>query len=224
MAQLQMVAIVIVGLMLEMPRYFEQEIKEFTCDGETRFLAVGTDLLDNDVYWILYRTIISPGLRRYCPLVATSTLIFLMIRHIRRQNRVRVGLLAEPTLPNRRSQNNAKISPNELLTRVLAVVAFVYILCIFPSTVYPILRHILQDKSCLSFFNVFAVSSETLAVLNSALNFFIYYPSIPLFRECLKELFSKCICKKDKHKVFPSKTSINVVVTVVSRVELFPND
>ena len=220
-AQLQMTVIVVISFLLEIPRYFEYEIRQFSCDGQRYYLAVKTDLWENDVYFILYRSTFTLIVRRICPLVITSTLSFLMIKHLQKQNHVRKSLLADPTFTSRK---RLRPLPSELLTKVLAMIAFAYVLCLFPGAIYPMLRHFIESNSCTSFFNVFAVSTETLAILNSALNFFIYYPNIPLFRECLKEMFSKCKCERKRNKVYPAKTSVKVVVTVVSRVEVFPQE
>ena len=219
MAQLQMGVIVVISFLLEIPRYFEYEIRELSCEGQRLFLPVKTDLWQNDVYFILYRSTFTLIVRSICPLVITSTLTFLMIKRLQKQNHIRKGLLADPTLTNRRNT----LRPLQL-TKVLAMIAFAYVLCLSPAAIYPILRHFMETKSCTSFYNVFAVSTETLAILNSALNFFIYYPNIPLFRECLKEMFSKCECRRNRTRVYPSKTSVKVVVTVVSRVEVFPQE
>ena len=213
--------IVVTSFLLEIPRYFEYEIREFSCDGHRYFVSVKTDLWQNDVYFILYRSTFTLIVRRICPLVITSTLTCLMIKHLQKQNHIRRGLLADPTLTSRKT---LKPLPSELLTKVLALIALTYVLCLFPGAIYPILRHFIEEVSCTSFFNVFAVSTETLALLNSALNFFIYYPNIPLFRECLKEMFSRCKCSRNRNKVYPSKSSVKVVVTVVSRVEIFPQE
>ena len=221
MAHLQMGVIVIISILLEIPRYFEYEIRQFSCNGQRYYLAVKTDLWQNDVYFILYRSTFTLIVRRICPLVIISTLTFLMIKHLQKQNHIRKGLLADPTFTNRK---RLRPLPSELLTKVLAMIAFVYVLCLFPAAIYPILRHFIESNSCTSFFNVFAVSMETLGILNSALNFFIYYPNIPLFRECLKEMFSNCKCKRNRNKVYPSRNSVKVVVTVVSRVEVFPQE
>ena len=221
MAQLQMGVIVVISFLLEIPRYFEYEIRQFSCDGQRYYLAVKTDLWENDVYFILYRSTFTLIVRRICPLVITSTLTFLMIKHLQKQNHIRKGLLADPTFTSRK---RLRPLPSELLTKVLAMIALAYVLCLFPGAIYPILRHFIESNSCTSFFNVFAVSTETLSILNSALNFFIYYPNIPLVRECLKEMFSKCKCRRNRNKVSPSKTSVKVVVTVVSRVEVFPQE
>ena len=223
MAQLQMGVMVVVSFLLEIPRYFEYEIREFSCDEQRLFVPVKTDLWQNDVYFILYRSTFTLIVRKICPLVITSTLTFLMIKHLQKQNHIRKGLLADPTLTSR---NTPRPLPSEQLTKVLAMITIAYVLCLFPWAIYPILRHYIEMESCTSFFNVFAVSTETLAILNSALNFFIYYPNIPLFRECLKEMFSKCKfrSRRNQTKVYPSKTSVKVVVTVVSRVEVFPKE
>ena len=191
---------------------------ELPCDGESFLFAVRTPLTYNHLYYIIFRTTLSPVIRRIAPLVLTSGLTICMIRHLQKQNEIRKLLLFDNVSVSR----ELKPLPNGRIMKVLGKIALVYIVCLLPGAVYPILRHLVITGICTGFFNIFVMTADTLSILNSALNFFIYYPNIPLFRECLKEMFSKCKCRRNRSKVYPSKTSVQVLVTVVSRVEITP--
>ena len=217
-ARYQMVAVLAISLMLEIPRYLEYQIVELPCEGESFLFAVRTPLTYNDLYYIIYRSTLSPFIRTIVPLGLTSGLTICMIRHLRQQNEIRKLLL----LDNVSVARETKTLPSGGLMRVLGTIAIVYMVCLLPGAVYPILKHFVLTGICTGFFNIFVMSADTLSILNSALNFFIYYPNIPLFRECLKEMFSKCKCRRNRNKVYPSKSSVKVVVTVVSRVEITP--
>ena len=219
MARIHVALVLIISFILEIPRYFELQISELTCNGNRFLIPITTDLVYNQVYHILYRSIFTVIVRRILPLVITSILTFCMVKYLREQNQRRKRLLASHT------STNGEIMPasNEYLTKVLAWIVVAYIICLLPGAIYPILRNVVSTSSCTSFFNVFGIIADTLSILNSALNFFIYYPNIPLFRECLKKMFGRCRCCCSRgNKVYPSRNSVNVVVTVVSRVEITP--
>ena len=214
----QMAAVIAISLVLEIPRYLEYQIMELPYDGESFLFAARTPLTYDNFYQIIFRSTVSPVIRRIVPLVLTSGLTICMIRHLRKQNEIRKLLL----LDNACVARELKPLPNGRIMKVLGKIAVVYIVCLLPAAVYPILRHLVITGICTGFFNIFVMTADTLSILNSALNFFIYYPNIPLFRECLKEMFSKYKCRRSRSKVFPSKTSVQVLVTIVSRVEITP--
>ena len=213
-----MAALIVISFVLEIPRYLEYQIMELPCEGESFLFAVRTPLTCNNFYHIIYRSTLSPVLRRIVPLVLTSGLTICMIKHLRKQDEIRKLLLFD----NASVARELKPLPNGRIMKVLGKIAVVYIVCLLPGAVYPILRHLVITGICTGFFNIFVMTADTLSILNSALNFFIYYPNIPLFRECLKEMFNKRKCRRNRNKVFPSKTSVKVLVTVVSRVEITP--
>ena len=213
-----MAAVIAISLVLEIPRYLEYQIMELPCEGESFLFAVRNPLTHNHLYYSMYRSTLVPLIRKIVPLIVTSGLTICMIRHLRKQNVIRKLLL----LDNAPVARELQPLTNRGLMRVLGMIAIVYMVCLLPGAIYPIFRHLVPTGSCTGFFNIFVMSADTLSILNSALNFFIYYPNIPLFRECLKEMFSKCKCRRSRNKVYSSKTSVNVLVTVVSRVEITP--
>ena len=217
-AKHQMAAVIAISLVQEIPRYLEFQIMELPCEGESFLFAVRTPLTHNHLYYSMYRSTLVPLIRKIVPLTVTSGLTICMIRHLRKQNVIRKLLL----LDNASVVREFQPLTNGGLMRVLGMIAIVYMVCILPGAMYPVFRHLVPTGSCTGFFNIFVMSANTLSILNSALNFFIYYPNIPVFRECLKEMFSKCKCRRNRNKVYSSKTSVNVVVTVVSRVEITP--
>ena len=217
-AKHQMATVIAISLVLEIPRYLEYQIMELPCEGESFLFAVKTQLTHNHLYYTMYRSTLVPLIKITIPLIVTPGLTICMIRNLRKQNVVRKLLLLDNASVARELQ---PLSHGGLM-RVLGMIAIVYMVCLLPGAMYPMFRHLVPTGSCTGFFNIFVMSADTLSILNSALNFFIYYPNIPLFRECLKEMFSKCKCRRRRNKVYSSKTSVNVLVTVVSRVEITP--
>ena len=58
----------------------------------------------------------------------------------------------------------------------------------------PIFRVTLQGEVAMcDFFFCFSIIADALAILNSAVNFFIYYPSIPVFRKTMSDLVTRRI-------------------------------
>ena len=55
MVKLQVAMIVVISYVLEIPRYLETKLEEVTCNGYTYVIWHSTQLMENDVYTILYR-------------------------------------------------------------------------------------------------------------------------------------------------------------------------
>ena len=128
-------------------------------------------------------------LRKLVPLVLIVVFTYKLVRALMARTKYRTQTL------HRRA--NLHDNHNETVTVVLITIAVVFILCQAPMAVYPILRLAIkppQDSVCNAYIQ-YATVADTLAVLNSAVNFLVYYPFIPVFRKTLAD-----ICKGRRHK------------------------
>ncbi len=77
------------------------------------------------------------------------------------------------------------------LTRTLVVLVSVYIITQMPSATYAIYRLFLdyeETRTCGSIFRFLTSTADTMTIVNSSVNFLIYYPSAVTFRTSLHEL------------------------------------
>ena len=81
------------------------------------------------------------------------------------------------------------------LTLTLTILVIVFLLTQLPMTVYAIYRLYLtpeQQKNCeKSAFRYLTSIADTLTVVNSSVNFLIYYPSAVTFRRTMQQMFSR---------------------------------
>ena len=192
-ARVHLIAVVTVAFLLEIARLFEYTIQEIPCSNTTLMLPLTTGLAENDLYQILYRTIIYASIRRYIPLLVTSILTYHLVKFLLEKLKIRKTILRGGIHIH---GNEADIL-KDYITMVLTVIALVYVLCLLPGAMYPILRLFVDTAPCYSFFVYFAVMADTLAILNSSLNFFIYYLKIPVFKKSLKQMAPKCCIRKN---------------------------
>ena len=212
-AKLQVGVLVFCSFAFELPRHFESAIKEINCHGNNYVYKVTTTLGENEIYQILYRTILPPLLKRYIPLVINMVLTFRLVRFLIHKKKLRHKLV----LPEIHTSVKAKYTTVEPVTMVLTVIAASYIICLIPSAFYPFFPLFTETESCDSLYNYFSVLADTLAILNSALNFFIYYLNIPVFRKCLKNMIKIRYLDKDKvTTVYPAGQSKTSDVNIVS--------
>ena len=214
MVQLQVALILTFSYIIQIPKYFEHNIKEVTCNGHKYVTIVSTDVVTNLLYQILYKNILNSLLITYIPLLMTVILTFRLVKFLPRKEKLRKHLL----VPRER----AKLKSDDTITTVLIVIAVIYITCLIPTALYPFLRLVLEINSCDSLFYFFAAFAETVAILNCALNFFVYYLNIPRFRRCLKGIFQNFCCSLQRTKINPLKSSVKVVVvTVASDLQIY---
>ena len=81
------------------------------------------------------------------------------------------------------------------LTLTLTILVIVFLLTQLPMTVYAIYRLYLtaeQQRDCQrSAFHYLTSIADTLTVVNSSVNFLIYYPSAVTFRRTMQQMFSR---------------------------------
>ena len=185
---------VVFSVVLEIPRYFEYEVVEHTCNNHTFYLRKERDFLDHDLYDTMYRNIIYPVFKRYLPLVITSVLTFFLIKFLVLRRNTRNGIFVIGS-----QHSNV---PIDHITMVLTIIAVMYVLCLTPGAIYPIVRLFVDTGSCDSVYNYFAMIADLLAIVNSSLNFFVYYLNIPAFRESFRSMLKKCCVRRNAQDAY----------------------
>ena len=217
MVKLQVALIVVISYVLEIPRYLETKLEEVTCNGYTYVIWRSTQLTENPIYTVLYRSIFTSLLIMYLPLFLTTFMSHFLIKFLIQKRKIRHQLLVAKVLESKM----VKHTSDENITTVLTVIALTYVICIIPVALYPIFRLFLSSSYCGSFISYFSTTADFVHIVNSAFNFFIYYLNIPMFRTCLKEMLQNCFyCKRErKTKIQCFKSSVKtIVVTVASEI------
>ena len=196
--KIQLAAVVIFSVIVEISRYFEYKVVEKTCNNHTFYLRREQEFVDHDLYDILYTNIIRPLFRRYLPLIITTIPTFLLIKFLILTKTTRRGIFI-----NHGEHSNI---PIDHITKVLVVIAVMYILCLTPGAIYPIVRLFVDTGSCDSVYNYFIIIADLLAIVNSSLNFFVYYLNIPSFRESLKSTLRKCCGRRNVRDAYAVET------------------
>ena len=191
-ARVHLVSVVTIAFLVEIARLFEYRIQEMSRSNSTLMFPLTTGLAEDDVYQILYRTIIYASIRRYIPLFVTSILTYHLVKFLLEKRKIRKTILRGGIHIH---GNEADIL-KDYITMVLTVIALVYVVCLLPGAMYPIIRLFVATEPCYSFFVYLATTADTLAILNSSLNFFIYYLNIPVFKKSLKKMVPKCYIRQ----------------------------
>ena len=139
----------------------------------------------------------------YIPLLVVAILTFHLVKFLYESRKLRISVLANG-IYYQGEQSNV---PIDYLTKVLTIIAFVYIICMIPGAIYAIVGIFIDKGSCTSAFSYFVHIADSLAFLNSSLNFFIYYLNIPTFRKCLINILTKCCIKKKAKDLYAVQSS-----------------
>ena len=214
MMKLQVAMIFVISYVLEIPRYLETKLEEVTCNGYSYVIWRSTQLTENSVYTILYRSIFTSLLIIYLPLFLTGIMSHFLIKFLIQKRKIRHQLLVPQVLQSK----IVKHTSEENITTVLTVIALTYIICMVPVALYPIFRLFLSSSYCGSFLSYFSTTADFVHIVNSAFTFFIYYLNIPMFRTCLREMLQNCFhCKWErKRKIQCFKSSVKTIVVTVS--------
>ncbi len=204
-----------VSTVIEIPRFFEYNPKSTVFEGHTYHILIHTELWNSETYQLVYKCIAMTVIRRIVPLIMTTILTILLVQFLL-QTRIRQvqPLQEEENSPRQRSTT-------ESVTRVLIMIATFYIILHLPGSVYPVMRVAMDisDVPCGDFYWYFAAIADAMSALNSALNFFIFYPGVPAFRAHIKKVL---MCGND-NKIHSANTetygipSISTQRTPISR-------
>ena len=89
MVKLQVFLTVVFSYVLEIPRYFETRMEEVTCNGYTYVIWSSTQLMENQVSKILYRSILTSLLISYLPLSLTALMSYFLIKYLNAKRKIR---------------------------------------------------------------------------------------------------------------------------------------
>ena len=142
--KIQLLLICTLSFLLEIPRYFEYKIEELNCLGRTIYVRWPLDLVEDDLYQQMFRSGLYPLIKRYIPLLITSILTYHLVKFLIKSNRVRKTVLSSCV----HNGNERNITDIDYLTKVLTTIALVYIACLPPGAIYPILRLFIDTGSC----------------------------------------------------------------------------
>ena len=209
------ILLVILSISFEVPRYFERELN--TVSISNKWIAIDltyssyTDLWDNNTYKIIYRTIAMPLLRLILPLVITSVLTSKLVILLMKQRKKRVILVGAR---NAQKQNETR---NTRITFVLVFIAVFFIFTSITACIYPMLD---DSELCCSFFNYFATIANMLKVLNSAVNFLIYYTTVPAVRRLLWDIMKCSHCRHTRQGMASNQPIRTTPCFIIFRVEV----
>ena len=178
----QVIFIVCFCVIFEVPRYWERTPQLVP---DTTFIELErTSLYYDKYYQILYKNLLSFIFRRLIPLTLTTIMVWKRVRLLETWRRSRARTFNKTHLPEEQ----------ERLTKVLIVLAIVFVATHIPVSIYPILRIITPppEKSCNHFYFYFAYFADFLVVMNSSLTFYIFYPGIPRYRRIALQV----ICRR----------------------------
>lgn len=212
-AKKQLAAVLLFAFIYNIPKFAEGKINWLE-HNDTYFPQIlQSELGKNKLYNIIYSNILYTIFMLSIPLVILTVLNIRLINALKKLSRRR----AEMQSLRQQQDNN--------VTLVLVVVIIVFTVCQAPALVNQILWNTLPDNSraCHGFQFYFRPLSNTLVILNSAVNFFIYLFFNTRFRMILKS----CICpmqmKKDYEKVRTTTNSTQVPQTTTTSLTTSPN-
>ena len=192
---------ILISFLIEIPTYFEFEVKELNCKNETFLSRCPEDWTENEVYQYLYKSVLYPLLIRFLPLILTSVLTYKLVRFLIERRRIRKHLLLFG--PN--TENRQNLVDIDHLTTVLTIVATVYVVCLFPSAVHPVIEQFTDatGADCDSFYLYFTAIADIMGLVNVSVNFFIYYLNIPAFKKCIAgRIPPSCHTRKNVPEVY----------------------
>ena len=207
-ARIHVTVLVVVSGLLEVVRYFDFELREYHYKGNTYTVLFPTELYEDDLYQLLYRNILMTGLRSILPIVLTIILTTCLVRAVLILSRQKVQFLPSSQINVRHGSSEA--FEESRVTRTLILIAVLMIVLNTPTAIYPVLY--------------------LMAAMNSAVNFYIYYPTMPTLRAELARISEncRCLCGKINNKVHTTARRVSVrvidIVTTPSRVRLHSNN
>lgn len=180
-----------VSALLEIVRFFDYEIQAHVYQGQTYYIMQPTDLFYNDHYQLWYRMVLMNVMRKVVPLVVATVLTSCLVKKLSKLSRDKMRFFPAHNHPEERTGTKSYG-----VTRTLILISVLTIVLHTPAAIYPFISVCLGDipsDPCAHFYHYFTTCAEALAALNSALNFYIYYPSMPTLRAQLSTMISNTL-------------------------------
>ena len=189
-ARVAVAVIVVVSALLEVPRYFEMRIER---DEGTGLATVHpTDLWYERLYQLVYRSILMTGARVLLPCVGVVLLTLRLVVSLLAARRERARLVTTRSVSKEDFRYGIRgTSGEQTLASTSVTVILVFILCMTPTVVYPVVRLFtpVDTSRCDSSYAHVVIISEFLLVVNATVNFVIYFLMRATFRRNFRRAF-----------------------------------
>ena len=181
----------LVAVIIDIPRFFEITIFEYTENNVTYKYHDYSDMYKHSLYQLIYKNIIMCLYRKIIPLVIITVLGIRLILAIHRAKKARQNMQNAETSSGRSGEMKVTIT-------MLAIMV-TFVLCQLPSAIYPIVRLLnnsVDGADICDKFDIFVRVADTLGVLNSSVNFIIYIASSQKFLQEAQSICCSCVHPK----------------------------
>ena len=204
-ARKQLAIVILISCLYSLPKFFEAKLEISYGDNKTHIAPNYTALGFSRSYKIIYNNIFYMIFMLILPLVILTILNIRLINALKEIKRRR----AEMQSLRQQQDNN--------VTFVLIIVVLVFTVCQAPALVNQILWNVLPDTSrqCGGFQFYYSRVCNFLVMLNSSVNFVIYFLFNTKFRQVLVQL----VCKTDTYHRIRIASTTNNCRTDVTRME-----
>ncbi len=179
--------------------YFILQIKGFNCPTGTKYFFIPTKYKPSkEVTDIYYASYIIP--KYGLPVLVTAIGTGLLVRFLQKQKNVRKAMLSEGPHTNRRKHGE----PLDNLTVCLVAIAVCFFVFLIPFTVLASMQYT-KIKTC-TYLRILP-SGVLLALLNSSVNFLIYFWLLPPFKKAIRGL---CGGQESREQTNPSISTVSI--------------
>ena len=182
-AKRQLSAVILFAIIYNIPRFLAAKVARDTDSATNKTIVYpsATEFGENKYYNTIYVSIFYFLFLIFIPLMILTLLNIKLVTALKEIKRKRAELVSA-----RQQQDNN-------VTFVLIIVVLVFIICQSPALVNQILWNVLPDKArkCGYFQFYLSKLSNALVILNSSVNFLIYF----LFNTRFRQVLVECFCK-----------------------------
>lgn len=174
------------------------QIHKIPCDSGRKFVILLSYLAPSQQFREIYFGL-SVFLRLGLPIIVTAVGTTLLVIFLKRKSKVRNKVLSELTTST--TQGEHKGRQMDSLTTCLITVAVFYFILIMPGTILGIydsikVKSLLSGRSGSCKFKIALGVVLLLLLINSSVNFFIYYWKLSSFRKAVRKSICDCFIKR----------------------------
>lgn len=177
----RLAGVVVFSVAYNIPRFFELRILSAVTPGQRPWNL--TDFGASYAYRTVYFDICYYVFSFFLPLVLLTTFNLRLIADYRRINRKRSAMLTSGRTPGREKHE-------QNITLVMIIVIVVFVLCNTPARILQVVTSSYSPQPCPSKLFFLLEFSCILEVLNSNLNFFVYF----IFRKQFRQILQRELC------------------------------
>ena len=195
-AKKQLAIVLVFAVLYNIPKFFESKLLWLTdANNITMVVPTHTEFGTNKIYLIVYGNIF------YLVFLLILPLFILTVLNIKLINALKALRKKRAEMQSRQQQQDNNV------TFVLIIVVLVFTLCQAPALVNQILWNVLNDdaRGCGGFQFFYSRISNTLVIVNSSVNFLIYF----LFNTRFRQVLVQNICKRE-YKAIRATTNATV--------------